>query len=295
MLINSLGVVGQQFWLISWMSASPFWQSLPPLGKVFYFFLAWVVLWSPLGVGLALILQWRPPQPLGAKKLPFLASLYLLIPLILTLILTLEDRSWSIYGLTVNAQFFGHLVIGWLLGVIPLGGLFFFQGLLGWLQLSPQRQTQLRPILLTLLINFLLGFWVSTTEEVIFRGFLQTTLQESFPILSAAIIGSVIFALTHLIWEFRETLPQLPGLCLMGMVLVFARIVNHGSLALAIGLHGGWIWAIASLDTLQWIQYTGSVPPWVTGIAGKPLAGIVGFVLLLLTLGCLNQWHFFYQ
>ena len=97
----------------------------------------------------------------------------------------------------------------------------------------------------------------------------------------AAAVSSLIFALLHLVWEQQETLPQLPGLWLMGMVLVLARVCDDGNLGLAWGLHAGWIWAIASLDTTRVIRYTGIVPAWMTGLGEKPLAGAAGIFCLL--------------
>jgi hypothetical protein len=77
----------------------------------------------------------------------------------------------------------------------------------------------------------------------------------------------------------------------MGMVLVLARFIDGGSLGLAWGLHTGWVWAIASLDTARLITYTGISSEWVTGKNGKPLAGVAG-VLCLLATG-LILWFFY--
>ena len=93
----------------------------------------------------------------------------------------------------------------------------------------------------------------------------------------------------HLVWEQKETIPQLPGLWLMGMVLVLARYVDKGNLGLAWGLHSGLVWAIATIDTAELITYTGKVPPWVTGMYGKPLAGLTGISFLLAT-GAVLWW-----
>ena len=101
----------------------------------------------------------------------------------------------------------------------------------------------------------MLGLWISTTEELIFRGFLQNELNQDYPVWVAGAIASLIFAVTHLLWERQETLPQLPGLWLMGMVLTLARWADGGSLWLACGLHAGWIWGllgiavVADIDT----------------------------------------------
>jgi uncharacterized protein len=287
------------FWLMLLVSVRDFWLSLPPLLRGLTFFGVWLGLWLPIALVLSFALGWHPPQPLGNKKLPFLASLYILVPFLLWGVIRIEGVSPLVYGLGGNTQFLGSMGLGWFLGVICLTILFTQQWLFGWFKWSfPNFNTSseqvsdtnngkaavsLSAFLLTLLVNFILGLWVSATEEVIFRGFLQTELQGGFSVLISAAIVSVIFAFAHLIWEVKDTLPQIPGLLLMGMVLTLARITDNDSLGIAIGLHGGWIFAIASIDTFELIKYTGKVPEWVTGIGGKPLAGMIGIVLLGVT------------
>jgi hypothetical protein len=135
----------------------------------------------------------------------------------------------------------------------------------------------------------LLGLWISVTEELVFRGFLLNELSQDYSVWVAAAISSIIFAFLHLIWEQQDTLPQLPGLWLMGMVLVLARWVDDGSLGLAWGLHAGWIWGLTCLDSSQLISYTGKGPTWMTGLGQKPLAGGAGLICLVIT-GILLQW-----
>jgi len=67
------------------------------------------------------------------------------------------------------------------------------------------------------------------------------------------------------------------------MVLVAARMANQGNLGLAIGLHAGWILAIATIDTAQLLKYPDPPKPWLIGHYGKPLAGVMGIGLLLCT------------
>ncbi len=129
----------------------------------------------------------------------------------------------------------------------------------------------------------LLGLWVGITEEVIFRGVLINELTPDYSYWLAGIISSVIFALLHLIWQPKKTIPQLPGLWLMGMVLVLARWIIDGNLGLAWGLHAGWIWGLSSLQEANLISYTGKVPSQITGWLGDPIAGIVGIICLLAT------------
>lgn len=249
--------------------------------KVVSFFVVWTVCWLPIAVVCAIAIKWQPFKPLEPnQKLPLLASLYLIAPLVLWVVNKVINSSFLDYGFSWNFEILRSLGLGFSLGVLSLAVLLGIQTALGWLTWQKIEMRQLLAILLPIL---LLAIWISGIEELIFRGFLLTELRQDYSIAVAAIISSLIFASLHLIWEQKETIPQLPGLWVMGMVLVLARFVDHGSLGLAWGLHSGWVWAIASLDTAGLITYTGISPEWVTGKYSKPLAGLMGIVCLLAT------------
>lgn len=279
----------------------------PAFIKVGVFFGMWLLCWLPLAVPTAIALQWHPFQPITEKqKLPLLATLYFVAPLLVWGWASLEGQSLADYGLPLRLSVLRSLAIGLVVGVVGLGLLFALEQRLGWVQwrspqlpqtasvpngefteptesTEPKELTEPLPSLSAIwLPTLLIGLWVGFTEELVFRGFLINLLHPLGAIASAA-IASVIFALLHLVWEGRTTMPQLPGLWLMGMVLVLARWVDGGNLGLAWGLHAGWVWAIASLDTAHCLTYGDRVPAWVTGIAGKPLAGMMGISFLLLT------------
>lgn len=250
------------------------------LVQVTAFFLAWAGCWLPIAIGCAIAIDWRPPQSLATEqKLPLLASLYLIAPLVLWQATQVVGASFSDYGLGWNFWLLSSLGIGFALGVLSLVIVFAIQTALGWVSWQV-KDGQIASVLLPTL---LLAIWIGGTEELIFRGFVQTQLQHDYSLGLAAGISSLIFALLHLIWEQKETIPQLPGLWLMGMVLVLARWIDGGSLGLAWGLHAGWVWAIASLDTLGMITYTGNTSEWLTGKNGKPLAGAAGLICMLAT------------
>lgn len=254
-------------------------RSLPALLKIALFFLCWIIAWLPIAIPIALAVKWRPGQPFSfQQKLPLLASLYLLAPLILWGETVLQNQSFAAYGLPLQGQVLVSLVWGLGVGAIGLGIVFGLQAGLGWLRW----QTPPGPIGFPLLLTGLLGLWVGFTEELIFRGYLLTQLQADYPLWVAAGLSSAIFALLHLVWEGRNTLPQLPGLWLMGFVLVLARWMDGGNLGLAWGLHAGWVWLLASLDATQTIAYTGKAPSWLTGLDDQPLAGAIGIGFLLL-------------
>ena len=267
--------------------------SIPAIVKIILFFSTWIVVWLPAAIVVAIALKWHPPQPLGNKKLPLLASLYLIVPFILWATTWIENTSFASWGWNWQPAVLISLVRGLGLGTISLVILFGLQLTAGWIELKTSEiSTETGEKIINFgalilnpasLLTLLLGLWISATEELIFRGCLQNILQQDYSILIAAAIASLIFAIAHLIWEATETLPQLPGLWLMGMVLTLARIADNGSLGLAIGIHAAWIWGITTIDTAQAIKPTSSVPEWITGIAAKPLAGAAGILLLLTT------------
>jgi uncharacterized protein len=267
--------------------------SIPAIVKVIVFFSTWAGLWLPVAIILAIALKWHPPQPLGNKKLPLLASLYLIVPLILWATTWIEGASLADWGWDWQPATVRSVLLGLTLAAVSLTILFGVQLTAGWLELQNTKvQTETGETIINFpasilkpstLVTLLLALWISATEELIFRGCLQNLLQQDYSILTAGAIASLIFAIAHLIWAAKETIPQLPGLWLMGLVLILARIADNGSLGLAIGLHAGWIWGITTVDTEGLINQTNKVPEWITGIAAKPLAGVAGILLLLAT------------
>ncbi|QSV69280.1 MAG: CPBP family intramembrane metalloprotease [Aphanizomenon flos-aquae DEX188] len=249
------------------------------------FFMIWVSCWLPLVAILAITLNWQIDKSLQTEqKIPLLVSLYLLVPLILWGFQWLKLGSFTDYGLVGKVSVVSSFFLGFSLGVFGLGIVFFGQLYVGWCYLE---KSHFKLIPSNLLIISLVALFVGGIEELIFRGFLLTKLEQNYSIWLGAIISSLIFAVLHLLWEQKETIPQLPGLWLMGMVLVLARLADDNNLGIAWGLHAGWVWAIATIDTAELITYTDKVSPWVTGINKKPLGGLTGIICVLSTGGVL--------
>lgn len=247
------------------------------------FFFTWLIVWLPIAIPLAWKLKWRPFEPLTpAQKLPLVASLYAIVPALLWGFATLREQSFEQYGFAWNVDLLTSGLTGVGIAITGLLVLFTVQQWQAWSYWQQASFTQLRAAILP---SFLIGLWISVTEELVFRGFLLNQLQMLAPVWLAAIGSSLIFAVLHLLWERQETLPQLPGLWLLGMVLVLARWADDGWLGLAIGLHAGWVGGLISLDSTQAIQYQAQAPLWFVGIAQKPLAGLGGISLLCLTAG----------
>ncbi|MEB3311907.1 MAG: CPBP family intramembrane glutamic endopeptidase [Snowella sp.] len=257
------------------------WRDYPSLVKVSLFLLFWLIFWLPIAVPLGKKLGWNPLRSATPQqKLPLVASLYLLVPLMVWLTLQVDGESLTAYGLSWTGNLARSLLLGILLGLGGLLLIFTLESRCGFVQWQTQNFSRLIPLALPLLI---LGLWVGITEELLFRGIFLNQLQADYPLWLAASLSSMIFALLHLLWERQSTLPQLPGLWLMGMILVLARWVDHGSLGLAWGLHAAWVWGLASLDAAELLIYPPTSPVWIVGIGKQPLAGIAGLSCLLLT------------
>jgi hypothetical protein len=259
--------------LVSAFSQAPAWM------KAGFFFMCWVGVWIPIAIPIARAVEWKFPQPLEIRqKLPLVASLYLLAPIVLYGFSWIERRPFSIYGLDWNWNLGRSLLWGLGIGVVGIIVLFGIQTIAGWIHWQSENWGKLRSAIAPTL---LLGLWIGGVEELVFRGVLFGQLSKEFDFWSAAIASSLIFAVLHLIWEGTENIPQLPGLSLMGVVLCLAFSVNHSSIGLAWGLHAGWIWLMASLDTATLVSYPSSAPDWLVGLGEKPLAGLLGLLFLL--------------
>ena len=252
-----------------------------PVFLVMAFFVVWVGCWLPLVAILAITRNWQIHKSLQPEqKVPLLVSLYLLVPLILWGFQWFNLGSFSDYGLVGKVSIFRSLLLGFGLGVFILAIVFFGQICLGWCYLE---KPNIKLIPSSFLTIFLVAWFVGGIEELVFRGFLLTKLEQNYSVWLAAMISSLVFAILHLVWEQKETIPQLPGLWLMGMTLVLARLTDGNNLGIAWGLHAGWVWAIATIDTVELITYTDKISVWVTGKNKKPLAGLTGIMSILAT------------
>ena len=249
--------------------------------KVVIFFLTWIIFWSPFGIYLGKKLKWQFPKPLKIEqKMPLVISLYLIAPIVLWGMVQIKGESWFNYGLQWQINLFLSLILGLLIGILGVIITFYLQFLLNWIQWNSENLIKIKEFVLPVLA---LGIGISFIEEVIFRGFLIYEFQQSFSLMMAAIISSLIFALLHLIWDYKNAITQLPGLFLMGLILVLARIINDGSIGLAWGLHSGWILGLTCIDSAKIIFYNKEVSPWFTGFNEDPLAGISGIFCLVMT------------
>ena len=134
----------------------------------------------------------------------------------------------------------------------------------------------------------LLCLGVGFAEELIFRSWLWTELQEMIGSRRAAWAQAGIFSLVHT--RFNLGLGAMGGLLiglfLLGMVLARQRQSDLGSLWGCIGLHGGLVagWFLLQNGLLQ---LSPNAPPWLVGPGGhspNPLGGLIGILSLLILL-----------
>ncbi len=124
---------------------------------------------------------------------------------------------------------------------------------------------------------------VAFAEEMLFRGWLLSELERDYSKKTALISASLVFAVLHFIKPLNvilATWSQFIGLVMLSVALVMARRRCNGRLGVAIGLHGGLIWCYYIVNTTHLLQPTGTVPEWVTGINGNPIAGVMGIIFL---------------
>lgn len=249
------------------------------------FFLGWLGLWLPVALGIAWIakIPWRYPVA-PEHKLPLLLPLYLLAPAAVEIYRRYGNGdAWADYGVGWQVSTFKTLGLG--LGVAICGVLLLMasQLALGWRQWRPTAPDQ-PPAAPTALILALppLTLFIGWVEELIFRGVLVNGLLPTLPWVGVAILASAIFAVSHLLWDGPAGVPSLPGLGLMGLVLLLARWAMAGDLSLAWGLHTGWIFAIALIDALHLTQPAPTAPA-LAGQPDQPLTGLPALGLMLLT------------
>ncbi|MBD2112207.1 MULTISPECIES: CPBP family glutamic-type intramembrane protease [Cyanophyceae] len=235
-------------------------------------------------------------------KLPLLLPLYLLAPVAVEVHRHLANSTWSAYGIAWDWPFARATAAGFGVAAGGVALLVALQVGLGWrrwqsisqpvasegAELSPTGHTNAQTISspspgVVLLAVLPLALFVGWIEELVFRGVLVNGLGQVLPVGLMAIAVCLIFAFSHLLWDGPAGMLQVPGLAVMGAVLLLARWAVGGSLGLAWGLHAGWVFAIAAIDALALLKPGKDGPVWLVGLPDQPLTGLLPLGLLVLT------------
>lgn len=193
-----------------------------------------------------------------------------------------EPKLMIKYGLEVSWINSRLILLGLGIGVALVTGMFIFQGSWGWIVWQPPGRNFGQIIVEALLMSLALG----TAEELLFRGWLWDELRRDYSFKVSLGINTLVFAVLHFLKPLEamlRSLPQFPGLVLLGLILVWAKVRSHGQLGLSIGLHAGLVGGYYLINVGNLITYTGIAPDWVTGVGKNPLAGLVGLVFLGIT------------
>ena len=189
------------------------------------------------------------------------------------------------YGLAGTRQNGLNLLKGLSIGLLFTFSLFALEGLLGWVKFQTP-QAVLPRIILEGLVSAL---GIALAEELVFRGWLLDELQRDYSQRTSLWADAIIFAVSHFLkplGEMIRTFPAFPGLLLLGLTLVWAKRSSGELLGLPIGIHAGLVWGYYILNVGKLVQYSDRVSPWITGVDGNPIAGVMG----LLFLGVLAVW-----
>ncbi|MEG4227258.1 CPBP family intramembrane metalloprotease [Microcoleus sp. N9_B2] len=248
----------------------------PFLLRVIIFLLILATIWLPVATPIYLLVKDSNLATILTMGLLFVEFLFLV-------------RRWGkqVYGQTQLLKSYGlvntrqngfELLTGLAIGLSITFTLFLVQGLFGFV--SWQNSDNLPRIIAEGLLSALgVGF----AEELVFRGWLLDELQRDYNNQISVRANSLVFALSHFIKPVEAMLrswPQFPGLLLLGLILVLAKRNCQNRLGLSIGLHAGLVWGYYIINIGELVRYSGSVPDWVTGVNGNPLAGAVGLLFL---------------
>ncbi|MFZ9738595.1 MAG: CPBP family intramembrane glutamic endopeptidase [Prochlorotrichaceae cyanobacterium] len=235
-----------------------------------------VLVWLPLGLP---ILHWVP-DPDWQSILALGLAYGLFIAIVRGWGTIVAQRSFPLehYGLTFKTIVRPGLR-GGIIGTGVVLGLYTLQGQLGWVIWTFPHGQEL-DFLIIALEGGAVAIGIGFAEEFFFRGWLLSELAADYGFSRAAIVSSGLFALLHFIkpWsEILRTLPQFPGLFLLGLILARAKQQHLGQ---AMGIHGGLVWGYYLLKVGDLVIQRDEISPWITGVDGNPLAGVLGLVAL---------------
>ncbi len=256
--------------------------------RLLLFVIGLLVLWSPIAIALYTIAgdrNWVSIVTLIALYIEFIALIRYWGKQIYQ-----QPQLLQRYGLEWSQRNAREIIQGISLGICSLFALFSIEASLGWLVWDPLQIIQsIQTTPLFILEGLAVAVGVGFAEELLFRGWLLDELRRDYSRPKTVWIGSIIFAILHFIKPLEEiyrTILQFPGLVLLGLILAWGKLATptsttpNGRLGFPIGFHGGLVWSYYLINVGQWIDVSGQVPTWVTGIDHNPLAGIMGLLFL---------------
>ncbi len=196
-------------------------------------------------VGVQFIIRYflYPEFPVLANYTYFLSQGTILLGVIGSVFVArriLDNRSFRSLGLVLGGKGGRDFGMGLLISLVMTGFVYLLQWALGWLQFdSFVWSVQITPSFILFWFIFLaLFFLVAWQEELLFRGYWLTNLNEGLNAYWAVGLTAVGYAALHLL-NPNYSPQSLVLMMVMGAYLGFAMI-SSGSLWFPIGLHFGW-------------------------------------------------------
>ncbi len=276
-------------------------QSPAPV-RILIFALVLLALWLPFAIPLYQIIP--DPNLVAIVTMVILYGLFLALVRLWGRQVYHQPNLLRRYGLVISRKSGLECLEGFAMGCFSCFILFGTQAWFGWVVWQPATSI----FVLIMVEGLLVSLGAALAEELVFRGWLLDELQRDYNAIFARWLNAAIFASLHFIKPLPDiirTLPQFPGLVLLGVTLIWAKQAGHdsstgqyapsldqaiyGRLSLPIGLHGGLIWSYYLVKVGGLYQYTDRVPAWVTGIDGNPLSGIMGLCFMAVLMLALRQ------
>jgi membrane protease YdiL (CAAX protease family) len=200
----------------------------------------------------------------------------------------LDRRRFVEYGFRRARGWRGDLLVGLALGAAQMALIVAVEWAAGWLSVGLPDTNKMFAGLGNAALGLVLFVLVAVGEELTFRGYVQTNLQEGAGVVLALALSSLLFGTFHAL-NPNLTWVALLNLVLAGMALGYGYLVT-GNLWLPIAYHLSWNTVQGPILGLavSGVRYGGLLvlsdrgpASWITGAAFGPEGGIVGTLVLL--------------
>lgn len=252
--------------------------------RLLIFLISLLFFWIPLAVPIYLFLN-SAPNLVTILTMAWLFIAFLLLQKLWGKYIYQQPNLLQQYGLILTRKNGIELLNGLAIGFCFCWSLFIVEAIFGWVKFNSASVSLLR----IAIEGLLSAIGIALAEELIFRGWILYELEQDYRKKTVLWANALIFAIAHFIKPIAEiirTFVTFPALFILGLSLVWAKWGHSDRLGICIGLHSGLVWGYYILNVGQIVEYTGKVPPWITGIDGNPIAGVMGLLLL----GILALW-----
>jgi membrane protease YdiL (CAAX protease family) len=213
----------------------------------------------------------------------------------------LDRRTFVSLGLKLNSWTLMDLLVGFAVGGLMIGLIFYLESALGWLTIEKYAWQnypleEVRSLMIGMLVTFIFVGW---QEELISRGYLLQNLIDGLNVFWGVMISSFLFGLLHLA-NPNSSIAGAVGTFLLGIFLSYAYLATR-QLWLPIGLHIGWNffegpifgYPVSGVDAFRLLQQSVNGPSLVTGGSFGPEAGLILLVGLVLGVGTVYAYSRF--